>query len=137
MCPPELLRLANVFVLALFRASEQQMHLNPFLSEIRSVAGAEIQPQLGDSFTNRFDVAKEPFFEAIDSNSYSGPRPEIEAIQSFNERLSSCFILANENLTRDCFQIFLRAIFNVIFKSHIECSIALPIFQDKDQDASG
>jgi hypothetical protein len=123
MCPPELLRLANVFVLALFRASEQQMHLNPFLSEIRSVAGAEIQPQLGDSFTNRFDVAKEPFFEAIDSNSYSGPRPEIEAIQSFNERLSSCFIL--------------RAIFNVIFKSHIECSIALPIFQDKDQDASG
>jgi hypothetical protein len=58
MFPPKLLRGADVFVLALLRAAEEQMDLKFYLPEINAIAGAEIQSQLRDAFANWLDIAK-------------------------------------------------------------------------------
>jgi hypothetical protein len=72
MCPPHLLRLANVLFLALFRAAEKQMYLQRFLTEIHSIAGSEIQSQFRDALANRFHVAEKSILKAINADADSG-----------------------------------------------------------------
>ena len=42
----------------MFRTAKQQMDLRPDLSEIHSIAGAEVQSQFGDAFADFSNVAK-------------------------------------------------------------------------------
>ena len=85
------------------------MDLRPLLPEVDAIAGAKIQPQLRDAFANRFDIAKEPFLQAINPNSNSGSGLYVETVKPFSKRFPSAFVLANENLSRRGFQVCLRA----------------------------
>jgi len=109
MCPPKLLCLADVRFVALFRASEKQMNLRPFLSEINPVAGAEIQPQHRDALANLFHIAEKSILKPINADADSRSGLNIEVIEPFGERFSSGFVPANEDFSWSGFQRCSRA----------------------------
>jgi hypothetical protein len=81
------------------------MDLKPSLPEIDPVAGTEIQPQLRDAFSGRFNIAKESFFQAVDADADSGTCLNIETVQPFGERFPPGLILANEDFAWGNFQM--------------------------------
>src|ERR1035438_3242266 len=109
MYPPQLLRLANILLLALFGAAKKQMHLKAHLPEIHAIAGAEIHSQLRDAFAHRGDIAKESLLKAVDADADPGSGLQVEAVQPFGERFPSGFVLADQNLSLSGFQARSRA----------------------------
>jgi len=109
MCPPQLLRPANIFLLALFGAAKKQMHLKAHLPEIHAIAGAEIHSQLRNAFAHWFDIAKESLFKAVNTDADPGSGLQVKAVQPFGERLPSGFVPADQNLSWSGFQARLRA----------------------------
>ena len=87
------------------------MHLKAHLSEIRTIAGAEIHSQLRNAFTHRFDIAKESLLKAVDADADPRSGLQIKAVQPFSERFSSGFVLAEQNLSWSGFQARSRAAF--------------------------
>jgi hypothetical protein len=87
------------------------MHLKAHLSEIRTIAGAEIHSQLRDAFAHRFDIAKESLLKAVDADANPGSGLKIKAVQPFGEQFSSGFVLAEQNLSWSGFQARSRAAF--------------------------
>ena len=70
MFPPQTERAADIRILTLFRAAEQQVDLLPFCPK-SLVAGAEVEPELRDSLACRLNVAEKSVFEPIDA--YANP----------------------------------------------------------------
>src|ERR1039458_1869821 len=111
MCPPQLLCLANILLLALFGAAKKEMHLKAHLPEIHAIAGAKIHSQLRNAFAHRFDIAKESLLKAVDADANPGSGLKVEAVQPFSKRFSSGFVLAEQNLSWSGFQACSRAAF--------------------------
>lgn len=109
MCPPQLLRLANILLLALFGAAKNQMHLKANLPEIHAIAGAEIHSQLRNAFAHWLDIAKETLFKAVNADADPGSGLQVEAVQPFGERFPSGFVLTDQNLSWSGFQARSRA----------------------------
>ena len=85
------------------------MHLKAHLPEIHAISGAEIHSQLRDTFAHRLDIAKESLLKAVDADADSCSGLQVEAVQPFDERFSSGFVLADRNLSWSGFQVRLRA----------------------------
>ena len=66
MCPPKLLSLANVRALALLRAPEKEMDLEPFLAEINPITGAKIDHEFKDAFAYSMMIAEVPVFNPLE-----------------------------------------------------------------------
>lgn len=79
------------------------------LSEINPVAGTEIEPQLRDAFANGFHIAEESILKPINAYANPGPGLDIQTVKPFGERLSSGFVLANQDISWRGFQLRLRA----------------------------
>jgi hypothetical protein len=109
MFPPHLLRAANVVILTLLGAAEEQVHLKALLAEIHAIAGTEIESQFRDSFSDWFNVSEKPIFQAINTDTNPSSRLNIQTAQPFCERLPPIVVLTDQNLSRGGFQARLRA----------------------------
>ncbi len=109
MFPPQTERAADIRILTLFRAAEQQVDFSSLLPEIHAVAGAEVEPELRDSLACRLNVAEKSVFEPVDAYANPCSGLYVKTVEPFSERLPSVCVLANENLSRRGFQVCLRA----------------------------
>ena len=109
MFPPQADGAADIRILALLRAAEQQVDFSSLLPEIHAVTGAEVEPELRNSLASRLNVAEKSVFEPVDA--YANPRSglNVETVEPFSERFMPSLVLANENLSRRGFQVYLRA----------------------------
>ncbi len=81
------------------------MNLISFFSEIHPITGAKVESQFRDAFTQRLNVTKQPILNSINADANPGSRLNIKSVEPFSEWLAPGIILADENLTRNGFQL--------------------------------
>lgn len=69
-------------------ASQENDEFTPSLPEINPITGAEIDPQFGDAFSHRFDIAGIASSQTLDSGLNSRTRLQIaQSVEPFGENV--------------------------------------------------